>query len=124
MKNPAVPLIFLTAALLVLVPGCYTLETINSPTDQAVEISNVKKATATAHFQRTEWINHFLFGLVSTNKADIPKMVSNEVQMKGGTSAVNVKIIYEATFVQGLLNIITFGIYNPFTLTVEGDVVK
>ncbi|MCH8269429.1 MAG: hypothetical protein IH846_18175, partial [Acidobacteria bacterium] len=29
----------------------------------------------------------------------------------------------QMSFLNGLLNLITFGIYSPFTLTVEGDIV-
>jgi hypothetical protein len=124
MRSFSVPLFILLAIVMLLGPGCYTLATVNSPTEQGIEMSNAKKATTTAHFQRSEWVNHFIFGLVTSTKPDMTKMIANEVQMKGGKSAVNVTITYEATFVQGLLNIVTFGIYNPFTLTIEGDVVK
>ena len=55
---------------------------------------------------------------------DVAKILSDEVKAAGGTHAVNVKVNYQATFVNGLLNIITASIYNPFTLTIEGDVVK
>jgi hypothetical protein len=34
-----------------------------------------------------------------------------------------VKIRYEATFVDGLINSITLGIYNPYTLVIEGDII-
>ena len=124
MRGFSVTLAVLLAAIVLLGPGCYTLSTANSPTDQSVEMSNVNKATPVAHFQQTAWMHHFLFGLISSNKADITKMVANEVKLKGGSSAVNVKITYEMTFVQGLINVVTFGIYNPFLLTVEGDAVK
>ncbi len=62
--------------------------------------------------------------MVSPDDVGIEKLVADAVQLDAGAGAVNVRIKYQMTFVNGLVNLITFGIYNPFTLTVEGDVVK
>lgn len=54
--------------------------------------------------------NHYLiYGLV-------PMGTSDPTQMAGGASDYTVKV--EHTFVDGLLNAITFGIYTPTTTTV------
>jgi hypothetical protein len=54
--------------------------------------------------------NHYLiYGLA-------PISTSSPTEMAGGAKDYDVKI--EHTFVDGLLNAITFGIYNPTTTTV------
>ena len=109
---------------LFLLTGCYTLNQIGEPVDQGIEITNMEKATPVSHFERDETINHFIWGLVSPGNAEVEKVIAQEVKKIGGTRAVNVRMKYQMTFVNGLLNLVTFGIYNPFTLTIEGDVVK
>jgi hypothetical protein len=107
-----------------LLTGCYTLNQIGEPVDQGIEITNVEKATPISHFKTDETINHFIWGLVSPSNAEVEKLIAQEVQRVGGTRAVNVRMTYQATFLNGLISTITFGIYHPFTLTIEGDVVK
>jgi len=50
--------------------------------------------------------------------------IKAEVARLGGTKAINVKIEYKATFIQILLNAITWGIYAPATAHITGTVVR
>jgi hypothetical protein len=62
-----------------------------------------------------------------TSYATDPKIVDairNEVGKLGGTAAVNVKIEYQSSFFNGLLNGITIGLYAPSTAHVTGTVIK
>ncbi len=114
-------------ALIVLVfftQGCYTMHQIGTPSNEGIEITNMEKASSMGQFSSKKWVNHFIFGLVSPDDAGIEELISDAVKSRGGTRAVNVKIQYQMSFVNGLLNVITIGLYNPFTLTVKGDVVK
>lgn len=124
MKLNGKTIIFLFAIALIIGQGCYTLNQTGAPVNEDIEITNTENATPIKHFEKTKTVSHFLFGLVSPADAGIEKIVTDAVQANGGTSAVNVKLKYQQTFVNGLLGGITFGIYTPFTLTVEGDVVK
>lgn len=117
-------IIFLFAILLIIGQGCYTLNQVGSPVDEAIEITNTENATPIKHFSRTKTVNHFVYGLVSPDDAGIERIVADAVKQNGGTRAVNVKLKYQQTFINGLVGGLTFGIYTPFTLTVEGDVVK
>jgi hypothetical protein len=118
------PLAVLLVALLLVFPACYTLDTVNTQIPISMQVTNASGQSVVGHFESSVWVHHFIIGLVSANDPDVAKMIANQVKMKGGTGAVNVKITYQMSFVNGLLNIITLQIYNPFTLTVEGDVVK
>ena len=115
--------IFLIAALFLL-SGCYTLNQVGAPSDEAIEITNSEKAVPISHFVRDETVNHFIFGLVSPGDAEVEKFISQEVKKSGGTRAVNISMKYQQTFLNGLVGLLTLGIYNPFSLTIEGDVVK
>lgn len=55
---------------------------------------------------------------------EIVQAIRNEVAYQGGTSAVNVKIVYKASFVNILLNAITFSIYAPATAYITGTILK
>jgi hypothetical protein len=54
--------------------------------------------------------HHLIFGLVDLKQSDAFEMAGD---------AENYRIVHEHTFVDGLLNAITFGIYNPTTTKVE-----
>jgi hypothetical protein len=114
------PLLF----ILIISQGCYTLNQIGSPISEAIEITNSENAPPIKHFSRTKTVNHFVYGLVSPDDVGIEKLVSDAVKQNSGTRAVNVKIKYQQTFVNGLVGALTMGIYTPFTLNIEGDVVK
>ena len=118
-------LIFLVVlAFVVTASGCYTLNAIGTPADQTLSLSNHPAGSVVKHFSTTMKVNHCIYGLVTPSNPEVAKAISDEVKAAGGTSAINVKMSYEATFVDGLINLITFGIYNPFTLIIEGDVIK
>jgi len=110
--------------LLFLSQGCFTLNQVGTYTEEGIEITNKKNAPLIQHFSRTKTVNHFVYGLVSPDDAGIEQIVSEEVKMKNGTRAVNVKMNYQQTFLNGLVSVLTIGIYTPFTLKVDGDVVK
>lgn len=116
--------VYLFVLALFCAQGCYTLHQVGTPTDEAIEITNTDNATPIRHFTRTKKVNHFVFGLVSPDDAGIERIVSDAVKLEGGTKAVNVRMKYQLKFVDGLVSFITLGIYTPFTLSIEGDVVR
>ncbi len=86
----------LAFALLVSMSSCYTYT------------FNVGKG-AQGSSQVVEKNHYLIYGLA-------PIKISDPQKMAGGTQDYTVKI--EHSFVDGLLNAITFGIYNPTTTTV------
>ena len=91
------------------------------------------KGTSVGDFNIKVRVNKFL-GLASgynvfniTSGATDPAVIQairDEIQNRGGTSAVNVKIVYKATFPNLLLNGITFFIYAPATAEITGTIIK
>ena len=122
MKSTAILLILLV--LVITGAGCYTLNAIGTPAEQTLSMSNHPAGSVIKHFSTTMKVNHFIYGLVTPSNPEVAKAISDEVKAAGGTNAINVKVHYQMTFVDGLINFLTFGIYNPFTLIIEGDVIK
>jgi hypothetical protein len=102
--------------------GCYTLNLNSSASTHPISLSNMPKGSIIKHFTIEKSVGHLIYGLVTLNDIDVQNAISNEIESAGGTEAVNVKIKYQATFVDGLLNGITLGIYNPYSLVIEGDI--
>jgi hypothetical protein len=87
---------FLILSLSVMLTSCYTYSySVGSGAQTGVEVKEK---------------NHYLiFGLA-------PISTSSPTEMAGNATDYDVKI--EHTFIDGLLNSITFGLYNPTTTTV------
>jgi hypothetical protein len=49
--------------------------------------------------------------------------IREEIKKKGGTRAINVKIVYQATIIDVILNAVTWGIYAPATAHVTGTII-
>ena len=64
------------------------------------------------------------FNLVTLTQPDVPTILKQEMSSKGGSAIRNLKIDKQKSFVDGLISILTVGIYNPETITFEGEVVK
>lgn len=124
MKSHNKFIVFTLVSIFLFGQGCYTLSQVGTPTEEAIEITNSDNATSIKHFTRTKTVNHFIYGLVSPDDAGIEKLVADAVKQNGGSRAVNVKMKYQQTFVNGLVALLTLGIYTPFTLKIEGDVAK
>lgn len=66
-----------------------------------------------------------LLNLTATNMDNpIYDAVRREINKYSGDAAVNVTVVYEATFVDMLLNGFTFGLYAPSHAKIKGTVVK
>ena len=102
--------------------SCYTLNLKSSPNEHPISLSNMPKGKVIKHFSLSHNVGHLILGLITLNDIDVSKEISDEVEAAGGAEAINVKVTYQMTFVNGLLNAITIGIYNPFTLDIEGDI--
>jgi len=85
------------AVLAMSVSSCYTYSyTVGNGPQTGVEIKEK---------------NHYLIGGLA------PLNISDPIKMAGDTD--NYSVTIEHTFVDGLLNAITFGIYSPTTTTVK-----
>ncbi len=84
-------------------------------------------------FETTVSVHEFLGGSGGTNLANVTAdgmdnpiydAVRREISKFSGDAAVNVTVVYKATFVDLLLNGFTLGIYAPAHAHIKGTVVK
>ncbi len=89
--------------------------------------------SSVGEFDITVKVNEFLGGSgganilnVSSDAMDtvIYDAIQREIQKYTGDAAVNVKIRYEASVIDIILNSITWGLYAPATAHVSGVVIK
>jgi hypothetical protein len=84
-------------------------------------------------FSTTIYVNKFLGNSAGTNlfnishnatSGPIREAIDKEIQKKGGTAAINISIVYKATFLQLFLNSLTQSIWAPSTVEIKGTVIK
>ncbi len=95
-----------------------------APTNEVIETASSESSPSIHHFTRTKAVNHFFWGFVGPDDADIEKVIADAVKQNSGTRAINIKIEFKQTFLKNLVGVVTIGIYLPRTLKIEGDVVK
>ena len=114
----------LLIVLFFLLQSCFTLRHGTIPVDEEIQLTNINGEEVSGQFETTKKVNHFVGGLVSPDDAGIEELVSNQIKLAKGKKAVNVRIEYQQKFVDGLVGLLTLGIYTPFTVTITGDIVK
>jgi hypothetical protein len=91
------------------------------------------KYTVLGDFHTTIWVNEFLGSSggakllnlsADATEGPIQAAIAKEVEAKGGTGAINVTIVHQASFVNLLLNGFTGAIYAPSTVIISGTVIK
>jgi len=92
-----------------------------------------QKYTVLGDFSVTVPVTEFLGGSagpklvnLTADRTDpaITAALQKEIQAKGGTGAINVTIVHKASFINILLNSITWNIYAPASVEISGTVVK
>jgi len=89
--------------------------------------------TVLGDFQRVITVNAFLGSSGGTKlfnaTADvmdgpIHDVILKEIAAKGGTGAINIKVVQKASFINILLNSLTATIYAPCDVEISGTVIK
>ena len=82
------------------------------------EYDRVGTFTATA---KGSWA---FFGLAPLKQPDIEKVLKREISKVGGNGVINLKIVTKQSFLDGLINIVTLGLYTVRRAVISGTVVK
>lgn len=104
-----------------LIGGCYTLKIDVGGRSGIAAMTDVK-GPVEGSFTEVENVS-FLFWGLSSHKNSNPDAVLRPYMTRNRRIA-NLKITTEQTFIDGLLSAVTFGIYNPWTIRYEGDVIR
>ena len=109
------------AVLLLLLAGCQTV------TFKGLQVvTKVPAYTELKSFTIVVKDPHLLGGLVPMGQPDetIFALIQEEITKLGGNAAINVEIDYGFTTVDFILNLVTWNIYSPRTITITGTAVK
>lgn len=111
----ALPLVVL------LLGGCFTLKIDVAGRNGIAAMTDVK-GSVEGSFTEAETVSFLFWGLTQHKNAD-PDAVLRPYMTRNRRIA-NLKITTEQTFMDGLLSAVTLGIYNPWTVRYEGDVIR
>lgn len=119
----------LLAAALVIAMGCTTFKASGLSYVPAGSV----KYTVVGDFHTSVWVNEFLgspagvklFNLTAdSTEGPVKDAIEAAIKEKGGTGAVNITVVHQASFVNIILAGITGGLYAPGTVIVSGTVIK
>jgi hypothetical protein len=118
----------LIAAVAVVALGCTTFKASGLayvPADQ--------KFAVVGDFRAEVWVNEFLGSAGGSNifnitadatEGPVKNAIEAAIKAKGGTGAVNITIVHQASFLNLILNGITGSIWAPSMVIITGIVVK
>lgn len=100
--------------------GCYRMD---------LEVAKVygepsPGAQALGTFRTERKCHALVFGIFSLGSPNVKEAIEEEVRNQGGRLARNVKVHHSRSFIDGFLGGLTWGIYSPTTVEIEGEVIK
>lgn len=113
--------LFAAVILTTCVSGCYRLTTEVADSQDRIYFSEIDGDQVDS-FHETESIAFGFWGLTTFKEANPQNCFDNYLQK--GAKISNLRIKTEQTFVDSLIGSLTWGIYNPYTIHYEGDVVR
>jgi hypothetical protein len=112
-------------ACLLIVQGCASdFVLVPSQSEYAISLSGQPSGTFVRHFIVSTKIPHLFGRLFSPKGIRIDEILRENLELEKGVRVVNLRIEYTQTFWDGLVVWLTLGMYMPYTLTLEGDIVR
>lgn len=102
--------------------GCYTMRFSGQQVDDDAVFFTQVAGSHEEHFKESETIGYMFWGGLAMGSPDPGRVLGRYVG--SGRKIANFRIVAEQSFTDGLLGLLTLGIYSPLTVTYEGDVVK
>ena len=124
-KNP-ITIISLSAFILI-TAGCTKMYIDASAVPEGVYLSGAKSLPGMASkgsFEVTLQATWTLFGLTPLKEPDLSSVLQKEIRALGGNAVMGLTIVTHQTFLDGLLGVVTIGLYIPRTITLKGQVVE
>lgn len=114
--------LILFAALTASLSGCYTMRIeAGRGLENQVYFTNVN-GKAVEQFEESESVAFGFWGLTVFRPADPDMLLAKYVQ--AGDTIANLRVRTERSFLDSLVGGLTLGIYNPWTVRYEGEVVR
>lgn len=115
------------AVLLLSLPGCHRMTIDATGLEPHVYMSADARDAAAERLGRLEaeddssWL---FWGLLSLREADVESLVERELARANGDAVTGMRIVTTQTFVDGLVEALTLGVYARRTLRVDGIIVR
>lgn len=119
--------LIMVGALSVMLSGCYTLRSeISRSHDEEfldkVYMSQLRGGKLEQRFEETEGVAFLFWGLTAARQSDPASLLSKYLEK--GYKISNLRITTERSFVDSLIGGLTLGLYNPWTVRYEGEIIK
>lgn len=124
MKRTRAPLLVVLAA--VAMSGCYAMDIDTTGLDRTVYMSRegATEMERVARFETDTRASWLLWGLVELGEPEVASAIRREIRREDGTAVVDVELVTQTTFIDGLISALTLGIYAQRTTFVTGTVVR
>lgn len=118
----------LLALAVAALPGCYVMHIDATDLEPHVQLSGQSAAgaapTAVSEFSAETRGSWLFWGLVQLDEPQVSDALAREIRRADGTAATDVRVVTQRKFIDGLLEVITLGIYGQRTTRIEGTVVR
>lgn len=114
--------LLILAAMIAALPGCAAMRIeAGRSLDNQVYFTDVKGKTV-ERFEEAESVAFGFWGLTVFRQAEPDLLLSKYVE--NGNSIANLRVKTERNFVDSVIGGLTLGIYQPWTVRYEGDVIR
>ena len=119
--------LMIVGALSLMLSGCYTLRSeisrgYDDEFQDKVYMSQVRGGKLQQRFEETEGVAFTFWGLGVAKQSDPASVLSKYLEK--GNKISNLRITTERSFVDSLVGGLTLGLYNPWTVRYEGEIIK
>ncbi len=106
--------------------GCYAMDLDTTGLDRTVYMSRdgAVEMERVARFETDTRGSWLLWGLVELGEPDVASAVRRELRREDGTAVVDMELVTQTTFIDGLISALTLGIYGQRTTFITGAVVR
>jgi hypothetical protein len=111
-------------ALATTLTGCYTVTIDARDADRIYSLSGKPGGAVVRSFRVEMKAQHLVYGLITLSTPDVQAAIAREVKSANGKSVANIRITNQMALIDGVIGGVTFGIYTPTTVIIEGDVIR
>lgn len=122
------PRLILALAALLVLPGCYAMDIDARALEPHLymnrETAEGEAPEAVSEFEARTKATWALWGLVDLSEPEVQEVLEQEIARASGSAVTNLEVVTQLTFVDGLLGVITLGLYGQRSTILRGTVVR
>jgi hypothetical protein len=118
----------LLSMVILALPGCYPMTIDATDLEPHIYLNSETADDAppepVSGFEARTRGSWLFWGLVTLDDPAVSDALAREIRRADGSAVMDVRVVTQRTFVDGLLGVITLGIYGQRTTRIEGTVVR